>query len=266
MLKKTIRILPCLPLLTFMSAHAQDSAQAHIDASKKIAGSEWASAQQYFCSSAEEVAATLPSATEKDYEGQYVEPTRIFDNLYYIGTKGVATFAITTSAGIIMIDAGYPDRVEPTLIAGMKKVGLDPANIKYVLVTHGHVDHFGGSAYLQEHYGAKVALSKIDWDEIEPKPGKKAQEGAPRRDVIAEDGHPITLGDVSVIPVLIPGHTPGSMGFIFPVKDGGTTHMVGLFGSLILSAADRVPVPTFQEYLRSIDHFADASRRLKVDV
>jgi metallo-beta-lactamase class B len=133
-------------------------------------------------------------------------------------------------------------------------------------VTHGHVDHFGGSAYLQEHYGAKVALSKIDWDEIEPKPGKKIQEGTPRRDVIAEDGHPITLGDVSVIPVLTPGHTPGSMGFIFPVKEGGTTHTVGIFGSLILSAADRVPVPTFQEYLRSIDHFADASRKLKVDV
>jgi len=255
-------------LLSFLAVQAQDSPQVHLDAAKKFAGAEWASAQQYFCSSAEQVAATLPSATEKDYEGQYVEPTKIFDNLYFIGTKGVATFAITTSAGIIMIDAGYPDRVEPTLIAGMKKVGLDPANIKYVIVTHGHVDHFGGAAYLQEHYGAHVALSKIDWDQIEPKPGARTPREArpPNRDVVAEDGHPITLGDVSVIPVAIPGHTPGSLGVIFPVKDGGTLHRVGLFGSLILSAADRVPVATFQEYLRSIDQFADASRKLNVDV
>jgi metallo-beta-lactamase class B len=249
---------------------AQDSPQVkeHLDAAKKIAGSEWAAAQQYFCSTEEQVAPTLPSATAKDYEGQYVEPTRIFDNLYYIGTKGVATFAITTTDGIIMIDAGYPDRVEPTLIAGMKKVGLDPAKIKYVIVTHGHVDHFGGSFYLQEHYGAHVALSAIDWDQIAPKPGKKQPEGEapPRRDVVAVDGQPITLGDVQVTPVLIPGHTPGSMGMIFPVKEGGQTHMVGLFGSLILSASKRVPVPTFQEYLRSIDHFADVSRRMRVDV
>jgi metallo-beta-lactamase class B len=251
-------LLPCF-------LQAQD-AQQHFEAAKKIAGTQWADAARYFCSSEEQVASTLPSVTEKDIEGQYVEPTQLFDNLYFIGTKGVATYAITTADGIILIDAGYPDRVEPTLIAGMKKLGLDPANIKYVIVTHGHVDHYGGAWYLQEHFGAHVALSAIDWDLIKPKPGTKNDDPQPRRDVVAEEGKPITLGDVQVIPVLIPGHTPGSLGLIFPVKDGGERHMAGLFGGTILSAGNRVPVATFQEYVRSVEHFAEISKKWKVDI
>ena len=70
---------------------------------------------------------------------------------------------------------GYADRVETEVVAGLKKVGLDPANVKYVLVGHGHGDHFGGSSYFQEHYGAKVGLSAADWDVMYPaKPAANA--------------------------------------------------------------------------------------------
>ncbi|MGA2715907.1 MAG: MBL fold metallo-hydrolase [Bryobacteraceae bacterium] len=256
-------LLPC-----FLQAQANtvSDAQRHFDEAQRIAGTQWAAAARYFCSSEEQVAPTLPSVTAKDIEGQYVEPTRLFDNLYFIGTKGIATFAITSAEGIILIDSGYPDQVEPTLIAGMKKLGLNPADVKYVIVTHGHVDHYGGSWYLQEHFGAHVALSAIDWDLIEPKPGAKNGGPLPRRDIVAAEGKPITLGDVQVIPVLIPGHTPGSLGLIFPVKDAGALHMAGLFGGTILSAGNKVPVATFQEYVRSIGHFAEISRKWKVDV
>ena len=208
---------------------AQDSAQTkeHLDAAKKIAGTEWASAANYFCSTEEQVAPTLPSALVNDHEGQYAEPMKLFDNLYFIGTKSVATFAITTTEGIILIDAGYPDQAESTLIAGMKKVGLDPAKIKDVIVTHGHVDHYGGAAYLQEHYGAHIFLSAIDWDQM----AKSKDPAKPRRDMDLAEDSPVRLGEMQVIAILTPGHTPGSMGLVFPVKDGTKLHIsVGLFG------------------------------------
>jgi len=257
----TLLVIPCCLL-----AQGNGDELRHRETANRLAGTQWAAAARYFCSSEEEVAATLPSATVKDVVGQYEEPTRLFDNLYFIGTKGVATFALTTPEGIILIDAGYPDQVETTLIAGMKKVGLNPADIKYAIITHGHVDHYGGAWFLQEHYGTHVALSAVDWDLIAPKPGKKAEDTPPRRDVVAVEGKPIVLGGTEVIPVMTPGHTPGSMGLIFPVKEGGVTHMAGLFGSQILSAGKRVPVETFREYVRSINHFAEISRERKVDV
>jgi len=59
-----------------------------------------------------------------------LDPAKIFDNLYVMGRSGTAVYAITKSDGIMLIDSGYPNEVEQVVIGGMKKVGLDPANIK----------------------------------------------------------------------------------------------------------------------------------------
>src|SRR6266699_2344583 len=77
-----------------------------------------------------------------------LEPTRIFDNLYYIGFDTVGAWALTTSQGIIVIDSlNTPEEGEKVLIPGMQKAGLDPKQIKYVIIGHGHFDHFGGKPY-----------------------------------------------------------------------------------------------------------------------
>jgi metallo-beta-lactamase class B len=80
------------------------------------------------------------------------------------------------------------------------------------------------------------------------------------------EGQPVALGDTKVMPVFIPGHTPGSMGFIFQVKDGQETHTAGLFGGSVLNPAKRIPVESFQQYLRSLDHWRDVTRKERVDV
>src|SRR3989454_11618645 len=81
---------------------------------------------------------------------QTLEPTKIFDNLYYIGFNDIGAWALTTSQGIIVIDSLYtPEDAEKVLIPSMQKAGLDPKQIKYVVIGHGHFDHFGGSSYLQ---------------------------------------------------------------------------------------------------------------------
>ena len=239
----------------------------HLDAAKKAAGSDWMPAFDFICAP-NQTRANRPDDPE-------FEPTRLFDNLYAIGRIGTTVYAITTSDGIMLIDSGYADQLESVLLPGMRKLGLDPARVKYVLLGHGHGDHFGGAWYFQER-GAHVVLSAADWDLIETPargaaPPANAQQPAaaqpkpPKRDVVAVEGQPIVLGDMKVTPVLIPGHTPGSLGYIFPVKEGRATHTVGLFGGSILTPG-RISEDGLQQYVKSVEHFADVTRRMNVDV
>jgi metallo-beta-lactamase class B len=216
----------------------------HIEKARAIAGTLWAPAWQFFCIDPHANAATDPP----------IEPSKIFDNVYAIGNTGTVAYAITTSDGIMLLDALSANETEPVLLPGMRKLGLDPANVKLVIVAHGHADHFGGSAYFQER-GAKVALSAEDWDFIAPKPGAPARGPAPpHRDIALVEGQPVRLGDVSVTPVLTPGHTPGSMGFFLPVKDNGKTYTAAMFGGTMLTATRPTP-EQLNQYLESIAHF-----------
>jgi metallo-beta-lactamase class B len=235
----------------------------HIDAARKAAGQEWTQAVDFIC-------AVNPNRANRP-DDPLIEPTKVFDNVYAIGRLGTIVWTITTSEGIVLIDAGYADQLETVLLPGLREVGLDPANVKYVLLGHGHGDHFGGAPYFQQR-GARVVSSAADWDLMETPPapargGGPAPAGpaAPKRDVVAVEGQAITVGDVKFTPVLIPGHTPGSLGYIFPVKDGGRTHTAGLFGGSILIPG-RIPDAGLQQYVKSILHFGDFARRLNVDV
>jgi metallo-beta-lactamase class B len=234
---------------------------AHIEAAKKRAGADLTAPFNFYC-----VPANLRANNAKAPE---LEPVKLFDNLYAAGNSETVVYAITTSDGIILIDGGYGDRVESVLVPGLRALGLDPARVKYVLVTHGHGDHFGGSAYFQERYGARVSMSAADWDVVRPSnPPAQANANAvkpPTRDLVLEEGKPVTLGDVAVTPVSIPGHTRGSMAFIFPVKDGKTTHTAGLFGGAMLTLA-RVATPGLREYIGTIDHYAATAKKMNVDV
>jgi len=151
---------------------------------------------------------------------QTLEPTKIFDNLYYIGFNDVGAWAITTSQGIIVIDTlNTPEEAEKILIPGMEKAGLDPKQIKYVIIGHGHFDHFGGTPYLQRTYKPKVLMSGQDWDFIAASPQRNRE--LPMRDVAVTDGQTLTLGDTTLTMMITPGHTPGSIAILIPVKDGG---------------------------------------------
>ena len=92
------------------------------------------------------------------------EPFQIFDNLYFVGTQDHGAWAVTTSEGIIVIDALYDYAVEGAVVEGLRKLGLDPEDIAYVVISHGHGDHHGGAAYLQEQFGARIVMGGPDWD------------------------------------------------------------------------------------------------------
>ncbi len=235
----------------------------HVEAARTLAGSDaWLQAPFTFYCVAGNARGNSPAAPE-------LEPVRLFDNVYAVGNSEATVYAIVTPQGIILIDSGYADRVETVVVAGLKTLGLDPANVKYVLLGHGHADHFGGARYFQEHYGAKVGSTAVDWDLINPpNPPPNQPANAPRgpnRDLVLVEGQPVTLGGTTVTPIAIPGHTPGSLAFIFPVKEGRRTYTAGLFGGTILTA-DRITTPGLKQYVQSIDHYLEIAKKRKVDV
>jgi metallo-beta-lactamase class B len=234
---------------------------AHVEAAKKLAGSdEWLQGPfNFYC--------VAGKARPNDTKAPAMEPVKLFDNLYAVGNSEATVHALVTSQGIILIDSGYADRVESEVVEGLKKVGLDPANVTYVLVGHGHGDHFGGSSYFQEKYGAKVGLTAADWDLMYPEnpPANAANQVKPKRDLVLEEGKAVTLGDTPVEIVAIPGHTPGSIAFIFPVTEGRRRHVAGLFGGTILTS-DRITTPGLQTYVQSIAHYLEVAKKEKVDV
>jgi metallo-beta-lactamase class B len=273
--RSVLKWLPTL-VLTASSAAAQappapapraDSAAvtAIVERARAAAGTEWADAVDFFCGA---------NGRANRADDPQIQPTRVFDNLYAIGRTSTVVWAITTPDGILLIDAGYPDQLESVLLPGLRAAGLDPADVRYVLVGHGHSDHFGGASYFQQR-GARVALSAADWDLIENPPAAPAGAPAaapapaglppPKRDVVVADGAPIEFGGLSITPVLIPGHTPGALGFVFEVKDGARTHTAALFGGSIL-LSNRISDDGLAQYVESLERFAEVTRRLGVDV
>ena len=189
----------------------------------------------------------------------FAEPAKVFDNLYFVGGKLHSSWALTTKEGIILIDTIYPYNSEELVIGGMKKLGLDPKNIKYVLISHAHADHIGGAEMLQTRYKARVVMGGPDWDWVEKYPNRY-KTMAPKRDIVATDGMKITLGGTTVTIWLTPGHTPGTMSYTFTVLDHGKPVNVAYSGGTAFNFVNNTPDPgikNFQTYIDSQKHMAE---------
>jgi metallo-beta-lactamase class B len=196
-----------------------------------------------------------------DTAAQRMAPVKVFDNLYLLGMKTVTAWALTTSDGIILFDAMFHYNVEETVVRSMRQLGLDPADIKYVIVTHAHGDHFGGAKHLQDTFGARIVMGVPDWEHMRSWPQRGDPAPFPRDDIAAGDGYTITLGDTTVRLVATPGHTPGTISPIFPVKDGSAVHYVGYWGA---SAVSFLPAEGIVQYMGSVDRFARIDSRIDV--
>jgi metallo-beta-lactamase class B len=260
--------------LTLAAQDASDALDPHIAAARAAAGDDFQNLFNFQCNGpgprAPGVAAA--GATGRgggrggaprqpgppDKSTWYAEPVKVFDNLYFFGQSEYAVWAITSSQGIIVLDTIFDYSVEEEVAGGMKKLGLDPANIKYAVVTHAHPDHDGGARFLQEHYGTKVIMSPADWDVLD----KRTNGTKPKRDLEATDGQKLTLGDTTLTLYITPGHTPGTISVVFPVKDNGTPHLAALWGGVGLNTDKE----SLQKYIASAERFSGIVRQAGADI
>ena len=174
---------------------------------------------------------------KKTWEGSF-EPLRIFGNLYFVGTPPASVHIVDTGEGLIMLDTGYQQSLY-MVIDNIYRVGLNPHDIKYILLTHGHIDHMGAAKALRELTGAKIALGKEDRDyangtldlsyakELDMEFSETFEP-----DILLSGGDEIRLGNTTVRAVSTPGHTPGAMSYFFNVSDGKDTFIAGLHGGM----------------------------------
>lgn len=167
-----------------------------------------------------------------------LEPFCIFGNLYYVGDKKVCMHLIDTGEGLILFDTGYRHALH-LLLENIRSLGFSPEDIKYIIHSHGHFDHFGGGNELRRRYKAKVFMSAVDTQLLRERPDRALLDLGPVPgdticwpDVEIRDGDVVSLGGTAIRCVLTPGHTMGTMTFFFDVTDGRTTHKVAYMGGV----------------------------------
>ncbi|PYR67785.1 MAG: MBL fold metallo-hydrolase, partial [Acidobacteria bacterium] len=207
----------------------------------------------------------------RNVEYQKIAPFKVMDNVYYVGPGTVSVWLVPTSAGLILIDTAQEPYVD-TVIDNIRKVGFDPKNIKYILLTHGHLDHFGGATKIKALSGARVALTETDWNfmatqqanQIKNGRGPKPGDEVPAKDMVIKEGDTITLGDTKIKVYVLPGHTPGSPAYEFTAFDKGKGYKAFVFGG----PGPRNGVEGGTEFLQSIErlekNFTDVQVALNV--
>jgi metallo-beta-lactamase class B len=203
-----------------------DGVEAHVAAARAAAGQEHVFLFNQLCAAQAIPPPAAPPAPPERSQW-HAEPLKVFDNLYFVGQTEYSAWAVTTSQGIIVIDTIWDYSVEDEIVGGLKKLGFDPRDIKYAIVSHGHIDHAGGAKYLQDHFGTHVIVSAADWDLLSHDTGSWPK---PKKDMVATDGEKLTLGDTTLTLYLTPGHTLGTISTLIPVKDGGKPHLVAEWG------------------------------------
>jgi metallo-beta-lactamase class B len=156
----------------------------------------------------------------------YAEPAKVADNFYFLGTKVHNAWALVGSDGIIVIEALFDYAAPDEIVDGLRKLGLDAGKVKYVVISHAHGDHDGGALFLQDKLpAARLVYGGPDWDAVDRRTGPK-----PKRDTVGADGMKLPVGDASLQIVTTPGHTPGTLSFLFEVKDNGKPMRVAYVG------------------------------------
>jgi metallo-beta-lactamase class B len=159
----------------------------------------------------------------------YAEPAKVADNLYFLGTKLHHSWALVGSDGIIVFEALFEYATADAIEEGFRKLGLDGSKVKFIVLSHAHGDHDGGARFIQDIFrNARMVYGAPDWDAVEKSTNRPG--GKPRRDLDGTDGMKMTIGDTSVQIVTMPGHTAGTLSYLFEIKDRGRPLRVAYVG------------------------------------
>ncbi len=271
----TTCLLACSFLLNAQPSLGQSGdklIQTHVDAARVAAGKDHAFIFGRLCEGpikavkASPVTGAVPEALASTDPARqwYAEPSRVFDDLFFLGQTAFSVWGLRTSAGIILVDSIFDYSVEAEVIEGLRKLGIDPAEIRYVIISHAHGDHSGGAGILQQH-GARIVMSAADWDLYEA--GKDKIKA--KRDIVATDGMEIKLGDSKVHVYLTPGHTHGTISTVLPVHENGQAHVAALWGGTLFNFKGTPEDPLDQrlkDYAASAVHFQQVTQAAGADI
>lgn len=178
--------------------------------------------------------------------------TKIFDQLTFIGDPIVCCYLLETEDGLVLIDAMNPEqRYLDAIVQGIRDTGYEPEDLKVILLTHGHGDHYGLSGKLREMSGAKIYMTETDYDLARNITVGRFPPMDWEVDGYLTDGQDFTFGGTTIHCVLTPGHTQGCMSYIIPVTEAGQPHTVALWGGTGL-----LPDVNIYQYLMSLDKFS----------
>jgi len=196
--------------------------ESYIGAAKVAAGTDWAGTFLRLCIPPPAAGPAQPAGNRANppRETWYAAPAKVADNLYFLGTKIHSAWALTGSQGIIIIEALFDYAARDEILGGLQKLGLDSKKVKYVILSHAHGDHDGGAKMLQDAIPSMhLVYGAEDWDAIDKAPAHMG--GKPKHDVTGDDGMTLSAGDASLRIVTMPGHTPGTLSYLFEVRDHG---------------------------------------------
>lgn len=245
------------------SAQRASTVDGYLAAAKLAAGTEWAGTFLRLCippPSARPPATAVKAATgprrPPAKETWYAEPAKVADNLYFIGTKIHSAWAITGSQGIIVIEALFDYAANDEIFGGLKKLGLDRTKVKYVILSHAHADHDGGAKLLQDEIaGVHLIYGAEDWETVDKSTNHAG--GKPKHDLIGTDGMKVSVGDASVQIVTTPGHTPGTLSYLFQVRDHGKPLRIAYVGGTAIPF--NADAAYYDRYLASSRKMAEAA-------
>lgn len=186
---------------------------------------------------------------------QRVEPFQVFDNLYYVGAKWVAAWVLETDQGLILFDTLYGELTD-IVIDGIRDLGMDPDDIRYVVVTHAHFDHIGGAKRMQDEFNAVVLMTAEDWQMVDEEPVYR-EYPKPMRHLTITDNGTVNLGRTGLRFVKTPGHTPGVASTRFTVYDGGFPYQAFMFGGVGLNFSGVERTEMYIESVKRLQRMGD---------
>ena len=226
-------------IISVSVASTQTSAPATVDglvsAAKNAAGLDWPGTFLRLCivppppepRAARPAGAAQPGPPARST--WFAEPAKVADNLYFLGTRIHSSWALVGSDGIIVLEGLFDYAAPDEVAGGMRKLGLNTEKVKYLIMSHAHADHDGGAKFLQDSMpSAHLLYGGPDWDAVDKSTNHAG--GKPKHDMVATDGMKVSVGDASVQVVTMPGHTPGTISFLFEVKDNGKPLRIAYVG------------------------------------
>ncbi|KAK2009109.1 Metallo-hydrolase/oxidoreductase, partial [Colletotrichum eremochloae] len=186
----------------------------------------------------------------------FVTPREVFSRFYFIGQSAVSSWAYDTGEGLVVFDAlNNAEEAEKILLPNLETLGFTGTDIKHLIITHEHFDHYGGARWLQDNFQPATYASAAAWEAL-----AEVDDG-PLKDKTIAEGDELTFGNVTFKFYVTPGHTPGTVSTIFSVYDHGVEHKAGFYGGVGTPSEATAKV----QQIASFNRFADLGLEAGVD-